>query len=932
MSASLNKVNRILAKFKDLTTLGSANLLSTAISGIFWFYVASLLGTANYGEISYFIAMASIASTVSFLGASTTTIVFTAKGEKILSTLFAITVISTSIAAVILFILFKNFGVSLYVIGSLVFSLSTADILGRKLYKDYSKYLITQKILFVGFALGFYYLIGPQGIILGYAVSFLPYFTRIYHGFKESKTNVSLIRPHFGFMMNSYVLDLSRTFSGQTDKLIVAPMLGFALLGNYQLGLQFLSLLGMIPNIVYQYILPHDSTGRSNKKLKRATILVSVILAASGILLAPLVLPHLFPKFKESIGVIRIISLAIIPLSINLIYISKFLGAERSRIVLVGSGIYLLTQILSIFTLGKIYGVNGVAGAYVLASFAEAIYLITIDRVTRKNYPEKEIEVIQNTEREIKVIQTKEQEDIPIKKNDIFTSSLFTMFEGKLEFSKKNIIAALVIVASIGLIFRLYFFHTTIPLILDALQYFWYANDLSILGHFPKSGLANNGWPSFLAIFFSIFHFNSFLAYMNLQRVLTITISVLTIIPLYYLCKRFLTKTLSIVGAALFVLEPRVIQNSLLGITEPLYIFLLAISSCLILSKNRLYTYASFGIAALATIVRLEGIFIFITISAWFFIFNRNEKRKISRFAIGVAIFVLILLPVALIRTQSEGSDFLGSRLSGEASNLVNLGSNSIHWLKDISGAFKLTGWSLVPIFVFLLPIGLYAIFKNRDRNSMIIIIGIIIMAIPAEYALSLSEAQDTRYLLPLYPFFSILSLLGVKYFTDGKRNQTAFSILIIIFVLIASGGFLHLKITDQQHEREALELSRYVTNSTMGVNDYYPEAGYIEIAKMSELKSFPALSDSIPPYPKIISTYGFTSLEDYIKFGKQQGLTDLVVDDSKNRPDFLIDVYYHDDKYPFLIKTFDSSENGFKYHLRIYKIDYDKWNSEIIK
>src|SRR5574337_952350 len=922
MSNSWNKVNGILSKFKDLTTLGSANILSTAISGVFWFYVASLLGTTNYGEVSYFIAMASIASTASFLGAGTTTIVFTAKGEKILSTIFSITVISTTIASVILFILFKNFGVSLYVIGSLVFSLSTADILGQKLYKDYSKYLITQKLLFVGFALGFYYLIGPQGVILGYAVSFLPYFARIYHGFKKSKTNVSLIRPHFGFMMNSYVLDLSRTFSGQTDKLIVAPMLGFSLLGNYQLGLQFLSLLGILPNIVYQYILPHDSTGKSNKKLKRATILVSVILAASGILFAPLVLPHLFPKFKESIDVIRIISLAIIPMSINLIYISKFLGAERSRIVLVGSGIYLLTQILSIFTLGKIYGVNGVAEAYVLASFTEAIYLIVIDRVTRKNYPEKEIGVIQSTE----------QEDIPIKKNDIFTSSVFTMFEDKLKFSKKNIIAALIIIASIALIFRLYFLHTTVPLILDALQYFWYANDLSILGHFPKSGLANNGWPSFLAIFFSIFHFNDFLSYMNLQRIVTITISVLTIIPSYYLCRQFLSKTLSLVGATLFVLEPLVIQNSLLGITEPLYIFLLAISTCLILSKNILHTYVSFGVAALATIVRLEGIFIFIIISVWFFISNRDEKRKLCRFAIGIAIFILVLLPVALIRSQSEGSDFLASRISGEAANLANSGSGSIHWLGDISNAFKLTGWSLVPIFVLLLPIGLYAIFKNRDKSGMMILIGIVIMAIPTEYALSLSESSDTRYLLPLYPFFSILCLIGVKYFTDGKKNQATVSILIIILVLIASGVFLHLKIMDQQHEKAALELSKYVTNSTMGINDYYPEAGYIQIAKMSELESFPALSDSIPIYPKIISTYGFTSLGDYIKFGKQQGLTDLVVYDSKNRPDFLSDVYYHDDKYPFLTKTFDSSDHGFKYHLKIYKIDYDKLNSEIIK
>ena len=82
MSNSLNKVNRILAKFKDLTSLGFANILSTAISGIFWFYLASLLGTTHYGEVSYFIAIASIASTVSFLGAGNTTIRLFGKGGK----------------------------------------------------------------------------------------------------------------------------------------------------------------------------------------------------------------------------------------------------------------------------------------------------------------------------------------------------------------------------------------------------------------------------------------------------------------------------------------------------------------------------------------------------------------------------------------------------------------------------------------------------------------------------------------------------------------------------------------------------------------------------------------------------------------------------------------------------------------------------------
>ena len=384
MANKLDKIKSIVKRFRDLTTIGFANVVSSAISGIFWFYIAALLGTEHYGEVSYFIAIASIASTISFLGAGNTIIVYTAKGEKIQSPIFFITIISGLITSIVLFFIFYNLGVSLYVLGYVVFGLATAEILGRKLYKDYSKYLITQKILFIGFALAFYYLMGPHGVILGFALSFFPYSFRLYKGFKESKISMSVIKPHFGFMMNSYVLDLSRAFSGQTDKLIIFPMLGFALLGNYQLGIQFLSLLSLLPNIVYQYILPQDASGNPNRKLKKATILVSVFLAILGISLSPIVLPVLFPEFKEAIEVIQIISLAIIPISINLVYISKFLGNGKSKVVLGGSGIYLLVQILSITILGQLYGITGVSFAVVLASASEATYLISMDRFFRK--------------------------------------------------------------------------------------------------------------------------------------------------------------------------------------------------------------------------------------------------------------------------------------------------------------------------------------------------------------------------------------------------------------------------------------------------------------------------------------------------------------------------------------------------------------------
>ena len=334
--------------------------------------------------MSYFIAIAGVVSTISFLGLGNTLVVYTAKGEKIQPPVFIIGIVASIISLIAVFLIFSQIGVSLYILGYVIFSLASSEILGRKQYRNYSIYLITQKILMVGFAFFFYYFIGLEGVILGIGLSFFPYVVRVYRSLKYNKINFSLIRPRIGFIMNSYVLDLSRTFSYNTDKLIIAPLFGFAILGNYQLGIQLLAVLGILPATVYQYILPHDASGEINKKLKKITIVVSVILAILGIILAPIVLPILFPKFTEAIEVIQIVSISVIPSTINLIYISKFLGNELSKIVLIGSGIFLSIQIVSILILGELFGVNGIALALVLGASSEAIFLITVNRLIYK--------------------------------------------------------------------------------------------------------------------------------------------------------------------------------------------------------------------------------------------------------------------------------------------------------------------------------------------------------------------------------------------------------------------------------------------------------------------------------------------------------------------------------------------------------------------
>ncbi len=384
MKEKFNMIKSLFSKFRGLTSIGFGNIVSAGISAIFWFYLASLLSADDYGQVSYFIAIASIASTISFLGAGNTIIVYTSKGEKIQSPIFFISIISSIVTLIAVFIIFFQIGLSLYILGLVIFMLATSELLGKKLYGKYANYLITQKILMTGLAISLYYFFGVEGVILGIALSFFPFSIRIYKSFKESKLNLKLVKPHFGFMMNSYAYDLSKTFSASTDKLLIFPMFGFAILGHYQLGLQFLAVFSILPSIVYQFILPEDSSGNSNNKLKKYTIVVSVILAFLGIVLSPIVLPVFFPKFLEAIQVVQIVSLSIIPATINLIYVSKFLSNELSKIVLIGSGVFLAIQITGILMFGQIYGINGIAMALVIATAVETIFLVIINRIFYK--------------------------------------------------------------------------------------------------------------------------------------------------------------------------------------------------------------------------------------------------------------------------------------------------------------------------------------------------------------------------------------------------------------------------------------------------------------------------------------------------------------------------------------------------------------------
>ena len=368
---------------KDLASIGFANIVGSGISAIFWLYLASVIEPIEYGEIHYFIAIAAFAQIISLVGSSNVLTVYTAKKIKIQPTLFFISLLIGVVSTIVIIVIFFRFDAGLLVLGYVIFEMVNAVLLGRKAYTEYSKYFLTQKILMLVFGIGFYHFIGFDGILYGLALSFVPYTVLIFREFKESRIDFSLLKSRKGFIINNYAMGISGRAGSTIDKLVIAPLLGFALLGNYSLALQFFIILYVIPLIIYKYLLPQDASGNPNNKLKQTAVLLSVAIAGFGIILFPHIIPNFFPKFIEAIEAIQIMSIAIIPAMFSLLYTSKLLGLEKSKFVLISKIIATSSLIIGFIILGPIFGIIGLAYVFLLTGIFEACFLYSISKIKK---------------------------------------------------------------------------------------------------------------------------------------------------------------------------------------------------------------------------------------------------------------------------------------------------------------------------------------------------------------------------------------------------------------------------------------------------------------------------------------------------------------------------------------------------------------------
>ena len=512
-----------------------------------------------------------------------------------------------------------------------------------------------------------------------------------------------------------------------------------------------------------------------------------------------------------------------------------------------------------------------------------------------------------------------------------------------LDNSKKARIITLVILGIISLSIKVLFFPSDLPFLGDAVGYFWYANDISILGYFPLGHTSstvsvappNNGWPGFLSLIFSLINSENFLDYVNAQRLTTAIISTATIIPMYFLSKKFMSGAFAILCSTAFIFAPRIVENSLLGLTEPLFLLLGITSLSLFLDKREKVVIFSFSIAALFSIVRYEGLLILIPFTIIYFLRFRKNKSIILKYVLAIGIFLLVITPMIAIRMETTGQDGLSSHIIHGPkyySEMMEENDNSIllHFIsKGTTNLIKHLVFVSIPIFIIFIPYGFFRLVKNRNNQKWTMILFGITFLIPAFYAYS-RGFEDTRYLFILYPIICLMVGYTTKKIGERVRKSNFTFYTCLIMIICVSISFTFLTIHDFEKERELYEISKQVSVLTQTINREYEGLMYLKWSSSNLQNEFPILhSELYNDNAQKIKYIGmqdntFEDIKSYLEYGKSEGMTHLVFDENNMKTMIFQDVLNNEEKYSYLEKVYDSNANGFKTNVKIFKIHYE--------
>lgn len=359
-----------------------AQISATMLGAIFWLLLAVIIHPIAYGHLAWLISIAMILSTVCLFGLGKTVVTYYPKernGKLLSSSTFMVLALSLAVGAVTSLIF--NLLVGVLVVGLSVFSIAAYSELAKREYKKYMWMWIGVRSASLVLPLLIYHLLGlVAGILAGLAAAYLIFGSTV---LRHLHLNLDLreVRNKLRFALSSWGADISGVAVHFLHIILIGALFGMTVLGPYHFAFRIFVLFGVLPQILFFYLLPEKSAGWKTKKIEVFGILASLGLAGLVFILAPLAVPQIFPHFTEGIKPIQIMGLAIVPATIAKIKTSELYSQEKANSVLGSNLLALGVGIVCIMSLGRSLGLIGLAYSLLALQIALVAALIFLPKL-----------------------------------------------------------------------------------------------------------------------------------------------------------------------------------------------------------------------------------------------------------------------------------------------------------------------------------------------------------------------------------------------------------------------------------------------------------------------------------------------------------------------------------------------------------------------
>jgi O-antigen/teichoic acid export membrane protein len=355
---------------------------SVAVGAVFWFFVARLLQWPGaYGQVNWLISIASFAAAFCVLGWGKTIVAYYPKeGREELVGGATLIVLVASLAVGIAMGLILGPLVGLLIVGSSLFNITISYELGRRRYKRFMWISLIAKFMSLPLAVLLYFVFGLPGVLLSYAIPSLIFGILSLKHLGSSNPSIREAKEKAGFAFKALGADTTSSAMGFFDKILVGGIFGMVMLGLYQLASQIFALLGVLPGVMFTYMLPEKSAGAKTKEVEVLGLVASIALACSAIILSPVLISWAFPSFVGAVGIVQVMSLGIIPYAIVATKMSELYAHGRAGAVLTSYLVALAVEIMGIVVLGNYFGAIGLATSVVLLQTTLAATLLIYAR------------------------------------------------------------------------------------------------------------------------------------------------------------------------------------------------------------------------------------------------------------------------------------------------------------------------------------------------------------------------------------------------------------------------------------------------------------------------------------------------------------------------------------------------------------------------